>query len=52
LNDKFVRWVIRSEKTAGHDFRSEDGRKSRVEDIKGKVFRILKTPKGVTGRRE
>jgi len=52
LNDKLTRWTIRSEKTAGHDLRSEDGRKSRVEDFKGEVFRILKTSEGVAGGKE
>jgi hypothetical protein len=52
LNDKLARWAIRSEKTAGHDLRSEDGRKSRVEDFKCEVFRILRTSEGVTGGRE
>jgi len=52
LNDKLARWAIRSEKTAGHDLRSENSRKSRVEDFKGEIFRILKTSEGVTGGRE
>jgi len=52
LNDKLARWAIRSEKTAGHDLRSEDGRKLSVEDFKGEVFRILKTSEAVTGGRD
>jgi len=52
LNEKLARWAIRSEKTAGHDLRSEDDRKSREEDFKGEVFRISKTLEGVTGGRE
>jgi len=52
LNDKLARWAIKSNKTAGHDLRSEDGRQSSVEDFKGEVFRILKTSEGVTGGRE
>jgi len=51
-NDRLAKWTIRSEKTVGHDLRSEDCRKSRVEDFKGEVFRILKTLEGVTGGRE
>jgi len=52
LNHKLARWAIRSEKTAGHELKSEDGRKSSVEDFKGEVFRILKTSEGVTGGKE
>ena len=37
------KWAIRSEKTAGPDLRREEGKKSREEDFKGEVFRILKT---------
>ena len=37
-------------KTAGHDLRKEEGKKSR-EDFKGEVFRILKTSEGVTDGR-
>jgi len=40
LNDRLARWAIRSEKTVGHDLRSEDGRKSRAEDFKGEVYII------------
>lgn len=47
--NKLARWAIRSEKTAGHDLRREEGRKSREEDFKGEVFRILKSSEGVTG---
>jgi hypothetical protein len=43
---------MRSEKTAGHDLRREEGRKLREEDFKGEVFRILRTSEGVTGGRE
>ena len=51
MKDKLARWAIRSEKTAGHDSRREEGKKSK-EDFKGEVFRILKTSEGVTGGRE
>ena len=47
-----ARWAIRTEKTEGHDFRSEEGRKSIEEDFKGEVLRILKTSAEVTGGRE
>ena len=43
LNDRLARWAIRSEKTEGHDFRREEGMKSREEDFNGKVVRILRT---------
>jgi hypothetical protein len=52
LKDKFARWAIRSEKTEGHDLRSEEGRKSMEEDLIGEVLRILKTSPGVTSGRE
>jgi len=52
LNDKLARWAIRSGKTAGHDLRSEDGRKLSVKDFQDEVFRILKTSEGVAGGRE
>ena len=52
MKDKLARRAIRSEKTAGHDSRRKEGKKSREEDFKGEVFRILKTPEGVTGGRE
>ena len=43
MKDKLARWAIKSEKTAGHDLRRDEGRKSREEDFKGKVLMILKT---------
>ena len=49
---KLARWAIRSEKMAGHDLRREEGKKSRIKDFKGEVFRILKTSEEVTGGRE
>ena len=52
VKDKLARWAMRSEKKAGHDLRREEGEKSREEDFKGEVFRILKTSEGVTGGRE
>ena len=52
MKDKLARWTIRSEKTAGHDSRREESKKSREENFKGEVFRILKTSEGVTGERE
>ena len=52
MKDKLARWAIRSEKTAGHDLRREEGKKSREEDFKGEVFRILKTSEVVTGGSE
>lgn len=42
---------MRSEKTEGHDLRREEGMKSREEDFKGEVVRILRTSEGVTGGR-
>ena len=50
LKDKFARWAIRSEKTKGHDLRSDV--KSMEEDFKDGVLRILKTSAEVTGGRE
>jgi len=47
-----ARWARRSEKTEGHNLKSEDGRKTSVEEFKGEVFRILKTSEGVTGGKE
>ena len=52
MKAKLARWAIRSEKTTGHDLRREEGKKSREEDFKGEVFRILKTSEGMTGGRE
>ena len=52
MKDKLARWAKRSEKTAGHDFRREEGMKWREKDFKGEVFSILKTSEGVTGGRE
>ena len=47
-----TRWAIRSEKSAGNDLSTEEGKNSRDEDFKGEVFRIVKTSEGVTGGRE
>ena len=45
MKDKLARWAIRSEKTAEHDVRREEGKKSREADLKGEVFRVLKLQK-------
>ena len=51
MKDKLAKWAIRSEKTAGHDLRREEGKKSR-EGFTGEEVRILKISEGVTGGRE
>ena len=52
MKDMLARWAARSEKTAGHDLRREEGKKSREGDFKSEVFRIWKTSEEVTGGME
>ena len=49
--ERFARWAIRSEKTAGNDLTTEVGTKSRTDVFEGMDDNILKTSDAVTGSR-
>ena len=51
MKERLARWATRSEKTEGHDLRKEEGMKSREDDFRAEVVRILRTSEEVTGGR-